>query len=131
MLKTPENTLKIGGRTFNIVLTLSVINALQDKYEDLNSVLEKLDNFESMTKELAEIAAVFINEDIECFNEDNPNNKQEKVTPQWICRRIALNDNVTDENKILAVDLSLTIMKAFKISMPEVEDENPNLTTTA
>ena len=32
-----------------------------------------------MTKELAEIATVFINDDIECYNEDNAD-KKEKVT---------------------------------------------------
>ena len=129
-LKTPKNALTIGGRTHNIVLTLSVIDELQDKYDDLNTVLESLDDFKKMTKELAEIATVFINDDVECHNEDYPNDKLEKVTSQWVCRRIALNDNKTDDGKILASELALVVMKAFKMSMPEVEDSDPNLKTT-
>ena len=83
-----------------------------------------------MTKELAEIATVFINEDVECHNEDYPD-KWEKVTPEWISRRIALNDNQTDKSKILAVDLAMVVMQAFKLSMPEAdEDADPNLKTT-
>lgn len=125
-LKTPKNIIKIGGKEFNIILTTSVIDELQNKYDDLTSVLEKLDDFKTMTKELAEITAIFINDDIECHNEDYPD-KWETVTADWVCRRIALNDNQTDNKKILAVDLALAIMRAFNISMPEVDD--PNMTT--
>ena len=129
-LKTPKNTLTIGGITFNIVLTLSAIDELQGKYETLNSVFEKLDNIKDMTKELAEIATIFINDDIECHNEDYPD-KLEKVSSKWVSHRIALNDNGTDEKKILAVDLAITIMKAFNMSMPESEEgADPNLVTT-
>jgi len=108
-LKTPKNIIKIGGKEFNIILTTSVIDELQNKYDDLTSVLEKLDDFKTMTKELAEITAIFINDDIECHNEDCQD-KWETVTADWVCRRIALNDNQTDDKKILAVDLALAIM---------------------
>lgn len=127
-LKPTKSLLSIGDKTFNIVLTLSVIEALQERYDDLNGALEMLGDFKSMTKELAEIASVFINDDIDCHNEDFPNDKWEKVNPKWICRRIALNEKV--EGKILAVELSAVIMQAFKLSMPENEDADPNPTTT-
>ena len=58
--------------------------------------MKKLDNIKDMTKELAEIATIFINDDIECHNEDYPD-KLEKVSSKWVSHRIALNDNGTDE----------------------------------
>lgn len=132
MLKTPKNTLSVGGKTFNIVLTLSVIDELQSKYERLDTAIQNVADFNVMIKELAEIATVFINDDIECHNEDNPNDKWDKITPEWLKRRIALNSTSLDENKVLAVDLAKTIMRAFNLSMPESEEEiDPNSQTTA
>lgn len=120
----PKNIIKIGGREFNIILTASVIDKLQNEYTDLTAVIETFSDFKTQIKQLAELAEVFINDDIEGYNEDNPQEKKEKVTVDWILRRVALNDTQTDDKKILAIDLSMAIMNAFNISLPEVDDPN-------
>lgn len=120
----PKNVIKIGGREFNIILTASVIDKLQNEYTDLTAVIETFSDFKTQIKQLAELAEVFINDDIEGYNEDNPQEKKEKVTVDWILRRVALNDTQTDDKKILAIDLSMAIMNAFNISLPDVDGPN-------
>lgn len=119
----------MGGREFNIILTASVIDKLQEDYEDLTGVLENVSGFKVQIKQIADITAIFINDDIEAYNEDNPNDKQDFITTDWVLRRIALNDTNTDDKKILAVDLTMAIMKAFNISLPEADDPNEQTPT--
>lgn len=126
-MKTPKNLLKIGNKEYNFVLTMSVIEDLQEKYSDLGTALKTLDNFTSMPKELAEIATIFINNDIDNHNDECPD-KWEKVNSDWVKRKIAINS--PSDGMVLAVDLSMAILNALKLSMPESENEDPNLKTT-
>lgn len=133
MLKTPKNTLTVGGRVYNIVLTLSVIDELQAKYNGLDKVIKNVNDFNLMVSELAEIATIFINDDIERHNEDYPNDKREPITSSWLKRRIVLNKVGLDDGKILAVELSRVILNAFNQGMPtpDEDDFDPNSETTA
>jgi len=120
MIKS-KNIIRIGGREFNVILTASVIDKLQEEYKDLSTVLETAEDFKLQIKQIADITAVFVNDDIEAYNEDNPNDKKDYITSDWILRRVALNDTQTDDKKILATDLTLAIMQAFNISLPETD----------
>ncbi len=125
-LRPDKNIISVGGKEYNIILTLSVMEKLQKQYENLSEVFGRLVDFNASAKELAEIAVVFINDDIECHNEDFPHDKWQPITAEWLCRRIALNDKDA-EGKILMVDLTLALLNAFKFSMPEGEEEaDPN-----
>lgn len=101
--------LTIGGRTYNVALTLNCIEQLQERYGDLNNVFEA----SSEVKQLKWILAVLINDAVDAYNDDH-DDKLEHISEAYIGRKIDIR-NIDEYTNIL--------MQTFGVSLPTVEGD--------
>lgn len=110
---------ELNGRVYPLALTLNVIDALQDRYKNLDKVLDE----SKKLKEVKWVLAQLINDSIDNHNDDHPD-KWEHVTEAWVGRKIK-SYNILQARKC--------IMDVFLLSIPKSEDEDadPNSNATA
>ena len=104
-------TVSIGGRAYEIALTLNVIDRLQDKYGSISEAFAataKPDGFCTVLMEL-------INDNLELHNEEHPEDLWKPLTKAYIGR------NVTAHN---LREINDAILAAFDASMPKTAGEN-------
>lgn len=91
--------LTIGGKTYNVALTLNCIEQLQERYGELENVFEA----SSEVKQLKWILAVLINDAVDAYNDDH-DVKLEHVTESYIGRKIDIG-NISEYTDVLMPDL--------------------------
>ena len=104
-------TVSIGGRAYEIALTLNVIDRLQDKYGSISEAFAataKPDGFCTVLMEL-------INDNLELHNEEHPEDLWKPLTKAYIGR------NVTAHN---LREINHAILAAFDASMPKTAGGN-------
>ena len=113
--------LTIGGRTYNIALTLNCIEQLQDRYGDLERVFDA----SAEVKQLKWIFAVLINDAVDAYNDEH-DTKMEYVSEAFVGRNIDMT-NISDYTNIL--------MQTFGASLPaadaQPEDDELNAAVDA
>lgn len=120
-IKDERIPLKIGKNTYMIMLSLNLIDIFQDRYGDLEKLINEFQN----TQALKWIIMQFVNEAIDNHNDENPHDKWQYVDEKWIGRNISVFDDIVRIRDIL--------LMAFKVSLPEPKDEeiiDPNQMTT-
>lgn len=100
--------LTIGGKTYNVALTLNCIEQLQERYGELENVF----GASSEVKQLKWILAVFINDAVDAYNDDH-DVKLEHVTESYIGRKIDIG-NISEYTDVL--------MQTFGVSLPTAEE---------
>lgn len=101
----------IGGRTYEIALTLNVIDRLQDKYGSISEAFAataKPDGFCDVLMEL-------INDNLELHNEENPEDLWKPLTKAYIGRSVTAH-NLREIND--------AILAAFDASIPKGSEGN-------
>lgn len=100
--------LTIGGKTYNVALTLNCIEQLQERYGDLNNVFES----SSEVGQLKWILSVLINDAVDSYNDDH-DDKLDYISEAYIGRKIDIG-NIGEYTNVL--------MRAFGVSLPTAED---------
>lgn len=98
----------IGGRTYDIALTLNCIEKFQAKYGDLENVFDA----SGEVRELKWILAVLINDAVDAYNDDH-DDKLEHVTEGFVGRKIDIN-NIKAYTDVL--------LQTFGASLPTAEE---------
>ena len=119
-VKNMTAPLEIGGRTYNITLTLNVIDALQDRYGDLNNVAQKAQD----VRELVWIITELINESVDNYNDDH-DDKLEHIDSKWVGRKVN-KDNLAEINQVLLTTFGLAMPKSSEDSDIDEDDIIPN-----
>lgn len=106
--KERRTPLTIGGKTYDIALTLNCIEKFQEKYGDLENVFDA----SGEVRELKWILAVLINDAVDAYNDDH-DDKLEHVTEGFVGRKIDIN-NIKAYTDVL--------MQTFGASLPTAEE---------
>lgn len=104
-------TITIGGKKYEIALTLNVIDRLQDEYGSISKAFAATATPDGFCTVLMEL----INDNMDLHNEENPEDKWEPLTKAYISR------NVTARN---LNEINDAILAAFDASMPEADEGN-------
>lgn len=115
MRKDDTVKFEIGGKNYDISLTLNVIAQMQERYGELGGVYGKSNDI----KEFGWMIAVMVNDAVENWNDDHED-KKEAITPEWAMRKVNVHN-------IAALKESL--FTAFE-SPDKDEDESPNAPAT-
>ncbi len=100
--------LTIGGKTYNVALTLNCIEQLQERYASLRMSLERRVRSNNLSGSLA----VLINDAVDAYNDDH-DVKLEHVTESYIGRKIDIG-NISEYTDVL--------MQTFGVSLPAAEE---------
>lgn len=106
--KERRTPLTIGGRTYDIALTLNCIEKFQEKYGDIENVFDA----SGEVRELKWILAVLINDAVDAYNDDHED-KLEHVTESYVGRKIDIG-NISEYTDVL--------MQTFGVSLPTAEE---------
>jgi len=104
-------TITIGGKEYEIALTLNVIDRLQDEYGSISKAFAATATPDGFCTVLMEL----INDNMDLHNEEHPEDKWEPLTKAYISR------NVTARN---LNEINDAILAAFDASMPEADEGN-------
>ncbi|MBQ2775167.1 MAG: hypothetical protein IJF40_04690 [Clostridia bacterium] len=97
----------LGGREYPLSLALNCIEAFQERYGEVDKVLEK----SAQIKELKWIIATLVNEAVEVHNEETED-KWERVTESYVGRHISADD---------ISECMSALMRVFGVSLPVKE----------
>lgn len=108
-VKQKTAALELKGRKYELVLTLNLIDVLQERYGDMSAVFEKSKEI----KELRWILWAFLAEATEIHNDDHPEDIWPELTEKQAGRMITA-DNMPQVNAAL--------LSAFSLSVPQREE---------
>lgn len=112
-VKSEYAKLTLGGREYEIALTLGVIDALQDKYGSLSDALDRT----SDVRDFRFILTAMLNDYIEYHNAERGTNWP-LLSEAAVGRQITVR-NITEVNEAM--------VRAFMVSIPHgEEDSSPN-----
>lgn len=108
--------IELGGTKYKMLLTINVIDDLQDQFDaPISDILELLDDGRKQFKVIKALLSAMINEGIDEFDPSCPH-----VTERLIGRKL-------DMQELSAADAREKIFGAFAAGMPKMDDENvPN-----
>ena len=104
-VKRKAALLELKGKTYELSLTLNLIDQMQERYGDMTEVFEKSKDI----KELRWILWAFVAESIEIHNDDHPEDIWPELTEKQVGRMITV-DNMPGVNAAL--------FEAFRLSVP-------------
>lgn len=110
--------IKLEGEERHLLFTLNAIDQLQEHYkEDLSEIIDKLTDKTEAVTTLRQILLTLLNDEAE--RELNLNGKELKV---YSLKEIGWLVSLDNQDEIL-----VNILKAYGLSLPEGEDDTPNL----
>ena len=112
-VKQKPAELTLGGRSFFVEFNLNVLSEVQDRYENVGAINQKIQQY----KELKWLLTLLVNEMLD--------DESQRVTEQWVGKQISLKN---------MAGLVSVISQAFAASLPESDDEieedlDPNVLT--
>ena len=108
----------VNGEERHLLFTFNVIDAIQDKYQKaLDKVLDDILQEGVEAKVLRDVVLILLNDEVEREKYKNPQSILKKVTEKEVGWMIGL-DNY--------IEIIAQIMRAYGLSLPEPDDEDPN-----
>lgn len=109
----------IDGVERHFLFTLNVIDTIQDKTgKSMREVMSDLTNAETVGKTVGELVLVLINDEVERERYKNPDSVVKEVTEKEVGWMVGM-DNLGE--------ITSAILIAYGCSLPEPDDEDPNL----
>lgn len=109
-VKQKRAALTLKGKTYELSLTLNLIEAFQERYGDMTAVFEKSQNM----GELKWILCAALNEAAEIHNDDHPEDIWPKLTEAQVGRMINRNN---------MAEMNAALMEMFQLSVPQSESD--------
>lgn len=108
----------LDGVERHFLFTLNIIDELQDKYEkNLYEIIEDLTKNEESGHLLRDVVTILLNDEAERAERRGIQDPPAWVTQQDVGEMIGL-DNYWD--------VTAALLRAYGVSLPELEDEDPN-----
>lgn len=125
ILKPQGIEIEFDDKKRHLLFNVNVIDEVQEKYDDyivniLNSLFDKENNYNSRNayNKLSFILLTLLNEDVRLHNKNNPDDKWEPITEDFINSELLTNDT--------SASLSILVLQSFNGTLPKSEDEDPN-----
>ncbi len=108
----------VNGEERHLLFTLNIIDEIQDRYEKtLAEVLDDITNEDVSGHMLRDVLVMLLNDEVAREKYRDPSSTLKEITEQEAGWLVGLDNRFT---------LIASVLKAYGISLPEPEDDDPN-----